>query len=129
MIFKVIHCYHLWQIEDVPGPMCSLVTVTGNGNAVQYELIDKYSDKVRNNYNAELFKRCCTEIRQIVLQIESGAILWPLGAKQLVQNFKDTEQGEINDDDWYKIRDQLMQRARRAGIRHHSPLSDRAGGD
>jgi hypothetical protein len=51
-IFKVLlHEDVSWQLEDVPAPMCSLVTSLLMATRFRYELIEKYRDKLGKGYS------------------------------------------------------------------------------
>jgi len=111
-VFKVLlHEDVSWKLEEVPGPMRSLTTSLLMATRFKYELIEKYRDKVRNGHSFATFEKYCTEIRQVVMQIESEAASRGLMERyKLVESFHGTEREEVDRmyEQWYEIREVLM---------------------
>jgi hypothetical protein len=100
-----------WQLDDVPGPMRSLATSLLMATRFKYELIEKYRDKLANGHNPASLERYCTEIRQVVMQIEGEAASRGLLERfNLVESFKSAERDEVDGmyGTWYEVRERLM---------------------
>jgi hypothetical protein len=110
--FKVLlHEDVSWQLEEVPKKIRSLATSLLMGTRFRYELIEKYRDKFRNGYNPETLERYCTEIRQIIIQIECEAASRGLLERyNLVESFNDSDREAVDGmyETWYELREQLM---------------------
>lgn len=102
-----------WQLEEVPTPLCSLLTSLMMATRFKYELLEKYIDKVGNGYNATPFESLVKEISQVVGRIESEAESRGLLERHnLIDCFSDDNiRDEIRSmyDTWYIVRAKLME--------------------
>lgn len=112
VIFRILFYEDVtWQHKDIPKKHLNVLISLVMATRFKYELLKKYLSRISTPVTEEEKQQAYNEIRQTIRSIEGEAMTHGMHKKQaLTEAFQDKDQQTIEQmyDEWYTIRDQLM---------------------
>jgi hypothetical protein len=113
MVFKILLTEDIsFRLNNVPPGLAELMTAIIMATRFRFELLNEYLLNGDSLKIDETFENACSEIRQIIVNIEKDALSRGLlDSKKVADMFEEKESKEkINSmfDDWVKIREKIM---------------------